>query len=368
MDGTYLFAAGGTGGHLFPAIAVARALLARHPSARVLFVGTERALERDILAREGFPHHPLPAASTAVLKRNPAGFAWRHWTACRGARRLLAEYRPAVVFGCGGFASVPPVLAASMAGIPILLLEQNASPGRATVWLSRDALGVCVAFEESVAALPRGVRSVVTGNPVRTEIAALAGGPFRANHGVRTLLVLGGSQGARSLNAAVTGACAGLATQLRGWRVVHQSGPDQDGPVRDRYAELGIDAVVAPFIDDMAAAYRAADLVISRAGATTLAELACAGRAAVLVPYPHAARDHQRHNADAFARTGAAVCVSERPDAGDTVRTLVQAVSPMLADEHRRETVSAAMRQRARPDAAQVVLAQLTSWGVPAAA
>jgi UDP-N-acetylglucosamine--N-acetylmuramyl-(pentapeptide) pyrophosphoryl-undecaprenol N-acetylglucosamine transferase len=302
------------------------------------------------------------------LKRNPGRFAWRNWSAYRAARRVLEEMRPAAVIGCGGFASVPPVLAASHAGVPILLLEQNASPGRATVWLARRAAGVCVAFEESVAELPRGVRIVITGNPVREEIAALAGERRGARDRVRTLLVLGGSQGAGSLNAAVSAACLKLAGELRGWRVIHQTGPGQEGPVLDGYAKWGIDAVVEPFLADMAGAYRAADVVISRAGATTLAELACAGLPAVLVPYPHAARDHQRHNAEALAHKGAAVCVIEQTDSIETVRILVQAVAPLLRGESQRSALSAAMRQRARPDAAQVVLAQLAALGMPAAA
>ena len=368
MDGTYLLAAGGTGGHLFPAIAVARALVERHPAARALFVGSDRELECGILARESFEHRPLPAASTAVLRRNPAGFAWRNWQAYRAALQICQETRPAAVIGCGGFASVAPVLAASRLGIPVILLEQNASPGRATTWLARRADVVCLSFAESAAALPRGVRSVVTGNPVRREIARLAEEPRSRPASGRMLLILGGSQGAQHLNAAIRRALRPLRDDLSRWRIIHQTGHGNDLTVREEFQSLALNASAEPFLSDMAAAYRKADLVVSRAGATTLAELACARLPALLVPYPHAARDHQQHNADVFVRAGGALAIGEQSSPDDTGSLLAQALRPLLRDDARREQMAAAMQRLARPDATSAVLAQLTALGCLAAA
>lgn len=363
---TYIFAGGGSGGHLFPGIAVARELLKRQPDTGVLFVGSDRDVERRILATEQFEHVALPSASTVELTRHPFEFARRNWNAFREAQRLIASRTPRAVIGLGGFASVPMVMAAQRAGLPTLLLEQNATPGRATRWLAGHARRVCLSFEESAAQLPRGARSIVTGNPIRADIAAMAHTRRSKGGAAKTLLILGGSQGAQSVNAAVTGACETLAAGLRDWRVVHQTGAGHDIAVRERYAERSLSAVVQPFITDMAAAYAESDLVVSRAGATTLAELACAGLPAVLIPYPHAARDHQQHNADAFVRNGAAMCVTQQ--AATETTALIAALRSLLSDGERRDRMSDAMCRLARPNAAQAVVAELSVLGCMAAA
>jgi UDP-N-acetylglucosamine--N-acetylmuramyl-(pentapeptide) pyrophosphoryl-undecaprenol N-acetylglucosamine transferase len=251
--------------------------------------------------------------------------------------------------------------------VPVVLLEQNATPGRATWWLARRADAVCVSFEETAGRLPRGVRCVVTGNPVRTEIAELAALERPAGP-PRSLLVLGGSQGGHALNAAVLHWAARQNAVLADWRIVHQTGERDCPPVRQRYAELRLPADVQPFLADMAAAYRGADVVISRAGATTLAELACAGLPAVLVPYPHAAADHQRGNAEVFVQFGAAELVPEQPRTEDTAAHLETVFQELLRDPERCSTMSAAMRSLARPHAAAAVLVALDALGCTAAA
>jgi UDP-N-acetylglucosamine--N-acetylmuramyl-(pentapeptide) pyrophosphoryl-undecaprenol N-acetylglucosamine transferase len=360
MDG-FVFAGGGSGGHLFPAIAVARELKRRVPDAPIVFVGGGRPIEGDILSREPFERRRIEAASSADLKRSPFRSAWRYWTSVREASRWLREFRPRAVIGCGGYASVPVAMAmaAGRARIRLVLLEQNIVPGRATSWLARRAQTVCVSFDETVGQLPRGTHAIVTGNPVREEIIGLATGSRGRANAKPTLLVLGGSQGAASVNAGMLDFVAQRTDALSDWRVVHQTGAQDEWAVRGRYAELSVDADVRAFIVDMAAAYRQADVVISRAGATTLAELACAGLPAVLIPYPGAVRDHQRRNAEAFVRAGAAVCAMD-----GSPTELTGALVPLLTDAERRRRMSEQMAKLARPDATQrVVEAILTASG-----
>ncbi len=361
---TIVFAGGGTGGHLFPGIAVAEALLRHDPHARLLFAGSERDVERSIIARSGFAHLPLPAVPSSMWKRNPFGFAWNNWRALRAARRLLATERPAAVVGLGGFASVPVVVAASSAGVPVLLLEQNLVPGRATRWLKRRADLICVSFDETVARLGNLPSVRVTGNPLRRAIADLCAADFStgvpadsaalqtAPEMTNTMLVLGGSQGSSAVNAAVLGAVEKLHDSLRGWKIVHQTGCDEADQTRAEYARLSISAIVEPFLDDMPAQYRAATLVVSRSGATTLTELACAGIPAVLIPYPNAIGDHQTHNARAFEKAGAARVIPQQNDAALTAAALSDALQPLLANAAARDTMRSGMRSLARPQAA----------------
>lgn len=365
MD-TYVFAGGGSGGHLFPAIAVARELLRRDPEARIVFVGGQRPVDAHILGHETFERRVIRAASSADLRRNPLRFAWRNWRGYREAVRWLRGVQPRVVVGCGGYASVPAALASSRLTIPLVLLEQNVVPGRATSCLARRAAAVCTSFEETTSLLPAGSRVVVTGNPVRAEIAALAhrGFPFtasRAGEGASLLLVLGGSQGAGSVNRGVLEFVAAHRDRLAGWRIVHQTGRHDEADIRTQYAAMGIDAQVYAFITGMTAAYREADVVVSRAGATTLAELACAGLPAVLVPYPGAVRDHQQRNAEVFVRAGAAVCATD----GSTDE-LAAGLLPLLMDAGRRAAMSVAAHALARPDATDrvVELIESASGGV----
>ena len=382
---TVIFAGGGTGGHLFPGIAIARELLNREPNARVLFVGSQKPIERDIVSGAGFEHVALPSVSPSFAPLRIGSSLINNWRAYRQARAILARERPSVIVGLGGFASVPPVLAARRAGVPIVLLEQNVVPGRATRWLSRFAEVVCLPWPQAANGLPRRVKTVVTGNPIRAEIAELADTArdshqpdaparddaenenpsltlrvtlekpslaLRASLETPTLLILGGSQGASSLNAAVIEVVAALQSQLAGWRIVHQTGAADHDSIRQRYAALSLDADAQPFIADMAAAYRRATFVISRAGATTLSELACAGLPAILVPLPTSAHDHQRLNARLFADQSAALVIDPSESPADTLQA---AVDLLLNDRARREQLRHNLGSLAQPHAATAV-------------
>ncbi len=370
-----IFAGGGTGGHLFPGIAVARELLAREPDARVLFVGSQKPIEQDIIGSAGFEHVALPSVSPSLSPTRIGSSLLNNGRAYRQARAIMAHEQPSVVVGLGGFASVPPVLAAWRAGVPIVLLEQNVVPGKATRWLSRFAEVVCLPWRQAANGLPRGVKTIVTGNPIRAEIAALADSAFgshqhdapasghdesdnpslalRASLETPTLLILGGSQGAASLNAAVLDALATLRAELAGWRIVHQTGATDLDAIRQRYAELSLAADVQPFFRDMAEQYCRATCVVSRAGATTLAELACAGLPALLVPLPTSAHDHQRLNARLFADHSAALVAEPTSPAADSLRaSLVQLLSnPSLRDRLRQNVLALA-----QPPAASAVV------------
>ncbi len=358
---TILFAGGGTGGHLFPGIAAADELRRRDPSTRVVFVGSTRSIESTIVAEHGLEHRMLPVEPLPTLKRNPLRFLFRNWAALREAIRLLKELRPDAVVGLGGYASAPIVWAASRRRIPVILIEQNVIPGRTTRLLSRFADHVCVSFSESISRLPKARHIVVTGNPVRASIAKL----YNRNSLELTdeepstfkqqqLLILGGSQGADSLNVAVMAAIKKLADQLKTWKIVHQTGPRDAERTRSQYQELGLTFVVEPFFHDMAELYSLSDLVVSRSGATTLAELACAQTPMILLPYPHAADDHQRANAQAFVDHNAAVLVEHSTPPETTADKLADALKSLIDDVACRKRMSHAAKKLAHPDAAQM--------------
>lgn len=360
MSDLFLFAGGGTGGHLTPGMAVAEALLLQDAARRILFVGSGRAIERSFLEKSGYQQSHLPAESLRTAIRRPHRFLWNTWRTLRGARRMLDEHQPRAVIGLGGFASAALVHAASRRRIPTLILEQNAVPGRTTRWLSHCADVVCASFDGMESYLARGARIEVTGNPVRREIAALAQSSLQ--HPARkSLLILGGSQGAAAINEALLRIVASHRPLFDGWSIVHQTGAGQDGPVRAEYQRLGLECTVEPFFSDMATRYQQAGLAVCRAGATTLAELACAGCPAVLIPYPHAAHQHQHRNAEAYERRGAARTVLQRAAPQQTAAALAGVLPPLLQNPQELKVLSTAMRSLARPDATARVLNVLES-------
>ena len=359
---TYIFAGGGTGGHLFPGIAVAQELRRMDPAARLVFVGSTRVIESTIVTEHGLEHRMLPVESLTMLKRNPFRFAWRNWQSWRAATRLLHELQPTAVIGLGGFASAPVVFAAHRHHLPVVLLEQNVIPGRTTRWLGRYADRICVSFPEISPQLRRLPGVIVTGNPVREEIAALysveSGVSSRSGQAPlrRELLILGGSQGADSLNAAVLAALRQTRQNVSDWTIVHQTGPRQIDQVRQTYQEQGYRAEVESFFHDMPQRYARASLVISRAGATTLAELACAGVAMILLPFPHAADDHQRANAQVFVDRRAALMIQHAANADATADQLAGAIRQLAEDVERRRVMGLAAKQLAYPDAARQIV------------
>jgi UDP-N-acetylglucosamine--N-acetylmuramyl-(pentapeptide) pyrophosphoryl-undecaprenol N-acetylglucosamine transferase len=370
MINRILVAGGGTGGHLFPGIAVVEELRRRLPHLDVLFVGTERGIEARALPALGERFHaievkPLAGRTPAQLARNLAALPRSGLQALTAVR----SFRPDVVIGLGGYVAGPVLLAAAALRVPTALLEQNVHVGLTNRLLSKS-VGRAYLTHAETAAQFGAARARVLGNPVRRAFVDAARmalhDPAGARARSRSVFVLGGSQGARSLNESVPQALARAGIAQLGVSVVHQTGAEMADDVARRYRELGVQAEVVPFIDDVARAYANASLVIARAGATTLAELCAIGRAAILVPYPHAAEDHQTHNALALQRAGAAVAVAE---ADLDVDALAEEVRSLLSDGARRGAMEDAARRQGRPDAAAAIVDDLLAWlGVPSQA
>jgi UDP-N-acetylglucosamine--N-acetylmuramyl-(pentapeptide) pyrophosphoryl-undecaprenol N-acetylglucosamine transferase len=347
-----IVAGGGTGGHLFPGLAVAECAAAA--GAEALFVGGAAGIEARVIPQTRFAFRALDVHG--VRGRGARGLvqlAWQLPVALVKAWRIVGNAGADLVLGVGGYASVPVVLAAWLRGLPSVLLEQNAHPGMANRLLARFARRVCTAFPDTRGFFPPR-KVVVTGNPVRQFAAAspATGGGF-------TLLVFGGSQGAHRLNAALHDAAPRLRAAVPALRIIHQTGRDDCEWIGQRYAACGIPAEVRPFIDDMGAAYGQADLVVCRAGATTLAELTAIGKPAVLVPYPFAADDHQRANASVLEAAGAARMILDRDLTGDRVTETVVALA---RDREQLEAMGGAARRLGKPDAAARVVA--VCWAV----
>lgn len=311
-----LITGGGTGGHLFPAVAAAQALRLRQPECEVLFIGTRRKIDTTSLERYGF-------ASCAIRSY---GFKGKNIVELLKALAVLPvsvaqaalairRFRPDVVLGVGGYVTGPVMLAAKALGVPTIIHEQNSVPGLANRKLGRLVDCICVSLPGSEHYFPAS-KTVFTGNPVRQNILELAHRQKEAGDRM-TLLVLGGSQGAHALNRLVTEAfCDSGRERLKNLTVIHQTGQKDAEWVEERYRQTGVNARVAPFFTDMAEVYAAADLLVSRAGATTLTELAVLGKPAVLVPYPYAADDHQQKNAAYYVAGGGAIQFAERDLSG----------------------------------------------------
>jgi UDP-N-acetylglucosamine--N-acetylmuramyl-(pentapeptide) pyrophosphoryl-undecaprenol N-acetylglucosamine transferase len=356
-------AGGGTGGHLFPGMAVVEELARRSPGLEVTWVGTARGIETRVVPRAGFALELLDV--TPLKGRSPfqlLASLGRLPRAGVQALGLLRRLRPDVVLGVGGYASGPSLAAAAGLRIPTAVLEQNAHVGLTNRVLSRLVGRAYLSFAETAAAFGEQ-RARVTGNPVRrafVDAARLAASdPDGLEARARHVLVLGGSQGARALNEAVPGAIARARAAMRGVRVVHQTGPASVDDVRARYAALGVDAEVTPFVEDVARALSQAAVVVARAGATTIAELCAIGRPSILVPLPHAADDHQTKNALALVRAGAALCV---PEAELDPARLGDELARLLADATARRSMAEAARALGHPDAAAAIVDDLLAF------
>jgi UDP-N-acetylglucosamine--N-acetylmuramyl-(pentapeptide) pyrophosphoryl-undecaprenol N-acetylglucosamine transferase len=340
-----MICAGGTGGHVYPALAVAAVLRAR--GHEVLWLGTPDSFESRVV-----PQHGIALETVRVSGLRGHGLRRWFWAplalarALAQARGVLRRQRPAVVLGMGGYAAGPGGLAAWLAGIPLVIHEQNAVAGYTNRWLAPVARCVLQAFPGTFG------EARTVGNPVRESIAALPepGARLAGRGGPARVLVLGGSQGARALNQAVPAALA-LLPEDRRPQVWHQAGRTFELAQR-AYAQAGVSAELCVFIEDMAAAYGWADVVICRAGASTVAELAAAGCAALLVPYPHAVDDHQRRNADYLVRAGAALLL---PETQLTASRLAELLSELLAARPRLVAMAQAARAAAWPNAAQAI-------------
>ncbi len=343
-----LFAGGGTGGHLYPGIAVADELRRRDPATIVSFVGTARGLESRVVPALGLPLDLIRSAglkgkSLVALLR---GLALLPLSAL-DAWRVLSARRPDVVVGVGGYSSGPVLLLAALRGLPTLLMEQNTAPGFTNRRLAPWVRAAALSYDETLQYFPG--KGVVTGNPVRREFLQaleVSDDAARNDGGVRVLIV-GGSQGARAINDAMIAAAPLLAE--RGLVLTHQTGERDLARVRDGYAAAGVTATVEPFFHDMNTRMRAADVLVARAGASTLAEVTVLGRASVLVPLPTAADDHQRRNARVLAAAGAAEVIEEANLSG---AVLAGVLTALAADPARRRTMADRARSLGRPDAA----------------
>ena len=360
-------AGGGTGGHLFPGIAVVEELRRRNPQVKVRFVGTQRGIESRVLPKLGeelsvIQVRPLLGRSPIELVKNVSLLP----LSLGQASALLREEKPDLVLGLGGYAAGPVLLTAAAMRVPTALLEQNAHVGLTNRLLAKT-VGRAYLTYPSTAARFGAERARVFGNPVRrsfVEAAQLAmHDPAGVEARARRILVLGGSQGARGLNEAVPVALALADVSGQGVSVLHQTGEAQVDEVRKRYRGLGVSAEVVPFIDDMSRAYVSASLVIARAGATTLAELCAIGKPSILIPYPHAAEDHQAMNANAMERAGAAIAIREDELSAEL---LAARVRELLRGNVQRRNMGEAARRLGRPEAAAAIVDDLCAWlGMP---
>ena len=390
-----MFAGGGTAGHLFPGLAVARHLTAQVPDLQITFAGSGRAFERREVEAAGMDYLPLRCRPLPRRFRDVIPFLADNWAGLWAADRFLRTHRVRIVVGLGGYASVLMARAAIRRRVPLVLLEQNVVPGRATRYLARAATLICTSFPETARFLT-GVRCpvCVTGNPIRPGLARCAAmhdtaprsilscnqhskaqglQPLGFKRPQRQLVILGGSGGAQTLNETMPRVLDRLRSVLPGWRIVHQAGDRSFQRTRELYRMFRIEATVVPFISEtpgasgqtgmssllgqtgMSGLLAESDLAVCRAGGTTLAELAAAAVPAILLPYPHAADDHQRKNAEVFAAAGGCLMIDQRecPDSLD--RRLADAIGGLAADPAKRTAMAAAVHRLARPNAARDV-------------
>ena len=343
-----ILAGGGTGGHVIPALAIAQELQKTY-DAEVLFIGTARGIENRLVPAAGYSLHLIEVGAL-----NRVSLATRLKTAVRlpmaiwDARRVLADFQPEVVIGVGGYASGPAMLAAILRSVPTLAFEPNVVPGFANRVVARWVSAAAVHFEETAKYFRE---AEVTGVPVRKAFFDIAG---KALSEKPTLLVFGGSQGAHAINQAMTQCLPELCKQAPGIHIIHQTGERDYNDALAAYQRAGASAEVFPFINDMPAFFARADLLLCRSGASTVAEIAAAGKPAVFVPFPRAADDHQRVNAQALERAGAAVVLEETKL--DEL-WLVETVSALLGDPARLRRMGEAARSLSHPDAARDIAA-----------
>ena len=355
---TVLFAGGGTGGHLFPGIALAEEFQCREKDINIVFAGTKRGLEARVIPELGYPLVFLEVrglVGVKGIKRLQALFNFPK--ALIQALILLVRYRPSLVVGLGGYASAPVLLATMVAGLPWVLQEQNAYPGLVNRILAPFARATFIAFDKARENL-KSNKVYNLGNPLRPALQAYGEEgteELSATNGVVEnmapkfeILIVGGSQGARILNLLIPEVIATLSAKYPGLRVVHQSGKNSLEAVTKSYTDVNCKVEVMAFIDNIGACYRAADLVICRAGALTLAELAELGKASILIPFPHAAHDHQVFNARAFAEKGAAIMEIESEL---TATLLSDRIEGLINHPENLEAMAMAALKLARPEA-----------------
>jgi UDP-N-acetylglucosamine--N-acetylmuramyl-(pentapeptide) pyrophosphoryl-undecaprenol N-acetylglucosamine transferase len=346
-----VIAGGGTGGHLFPGMAIAEAFIEKEQGNEVLFIGTERGIEAKILKGSRFPLRTIEAMP--IKGKSVFGKAKALWSlpgAVSEALSVLKGFQPQIVLGVGGYASGPAVLAASLLGAPRAIHEQNVIPGMTNRLLNRFSHRIFVSFEETKRYFPEK-KVIVTGNPIRKQIACAR--MDREQSGRFTILIFGGSAGARRINEAMMDSL-NLLEEIR-WilRIFHQAGGEDTQRLSKAYEEKGFDAQVKPFFENMGDYYRMAALVVCRAGAGTLAELAACGRAALLIPYPYAAHNHQWLNAQKLVGMDAARAIE---DGALTGRSVSEAILHLYRHPEERMRMENSIRNLGRPKAAQEIV------------
>lgn len=354
----FIISGGGTGGHIFPAISIANEIQAKRPDAEILFVGAEGRMEMQRVPAAGYPIEGLPIAGFDRKR------LWRNfvvlikiWKSKRLARRIVSRFSPHVAVGVGGYASGPTLSVCEDRNIPTVLQEQNSYAGLTNKLLAKKAKCICVAYEGMERFFPQE-RIRLTGNPVRQELldaqldrkAALTVLGLSADK--RTVLIIGGSLGARALNESVLSKLKDIAS-AEGVQFLWQTGKFYAQEIAHRLAELGCpdNLHVMEFVNNMAAAYTAADLVVSRAGASSISELCLLGKPSILVPSPNVAEDHQTHNAMALVRQEAAVLVADK----DAIASLIPTALTLVAEDEKLQTMAANIQALAKPHAASEI-------------
>jgi UDP-N-acetylglucosamine--N-acetylmuramyl-(pentapeptide) pyrophosphoryl-undecaprenol N-acetylglucosamine transferase len=352
-----MIAGGGTGGHLFPGLAVAEEFKSRDTSTEVIFVGTEHGIEARVVPREGYTIKFLRAEGlVGVSAAKKVRATIKMCFSVIDSYRIIKTVRPDIVIGVGGYASGAVMLLAFLMSVPTMILEQNSMPGLTNKILGKFVNTVCLTYQESSSFFPRA-KTFLTGNPVRARILK---GSTEAGHklfslepGLFTVFAFGGSSGARSINTAMVDALNHLHDLKDKIQFLHQTGPKDFEKVREAYRKTGFKGTVAPFIYQMGEAYAVAGIVISRAGATTLAELTALGKPAILIPYPYAAGNHQELNARKLYEIGAAKMLLEPEMKGEA---LANAIRELYTDETARAEMQRNSRSVGRPDACAKVV------------
>jgi UDP-N-acetylglucosamine--N-acetylmuramyl-(pentapeptide) pyrophosphoryl-undecaprenol N-acetylglucosamine transferase len=351
---TVVLAGGGSGGHLYPALAIAERLVEIAPQTRTIFVCSERAIDRRILSGAGVDFFPIPARPWSWRPRLLKAWFFAHVRSRRILEQLMRRESVAAVVALGGFAAAPAVSAARTLGIPVTLVNLDARPGKANRWMARRCHRVLTATAVSGAA---GFGGTVTGMPVR-RAAIRRASPEECRralglHPARpTLLVMGGSQGAQSINGLMEALLAADPCELDGWQVLHLCGAGAEPALREAYRRSGVSAVVEPFLEEMGGAWGAADLAISRAGASSVAEAALNAVPTVFLPYPFHRDQHQRLNAEPMVAAGAAVMAEDVVDPAPNLARLRPLLAELLGSPERRAAMRAAAGRAGRPDGA----------------
>jgi UDP-N-acetylglucosamine--N-acetylmuramyl-(pentapeptide) pyrophosphoryl-undecaprenol N-acetylglucosamine transferase len=347
-----VIAGGGTGGHLFPGISIAEEFLKRDDQTRIIFIGTKKGIESKLLGQFGYELREIDIEGVKgrgikALVKGAYQIPKSMWQ----SRSILKQFSPHIVVGVGGYASGPAVLAAHFMRIPTAIAEQNAIPGITNRILGNFADKIFVTYAQTLTYFPQE-KVILSGNPVRAAFV-VERSKEKEKKDYRQLLIFGGSQGAEAINKSIIDMLPQLQSMETKVHVLHQTGSRQLEEVKKAYVQSGIQAKVTPFIVDMAGAYADADLIICRAGATSLAEITAAGRAAILIPYPWAANDHQFKNAQALATEGAALMIPERELSGGK---LFSAIDNLLRDEQKLCQMEENSLRMSRIDAAATIV------------